>query len=63
MKIHMDYLEAKVEEYVNVKVQWAHEKRQLAKKIQGMEEKARERALEVEREINSVKEEMERKIA
>jgi len=27
MKIHMDYLEGKVEEYDNVKVQWEHERR------------------------------------
>ncbi len=63
MKIHMDYLEGKVEEYDNVKVQWEHERRQLAKKIAMIEEKAKERAEQMDVELNRVKDEMSKKLA
>ena len=63
MKIHMDYLEGKVEEYDNVKVQWEHERKTHARKIQTMEDRAKERALEVEKEVAKVREEWESKMA
>ena len=63
MKIHMDYLEGKVEEYDNVKVTWDHERKVLAKKIGIMEEKAKERAVEVEKEISMIREDMANKMA
>ena len=63
MKIHMDYLEGKVEEYDNVKVQWEHERRQLSKKIAMIEEKAKDRAEQMEVELHKVKEDMTKKLA
>jgi hypothetical protein len=51
MKIHMDYLEAQVEEYENIKVQWEAEKRGYQRKVAAIEEKAKVRIAEIEKEI------------
>jgi cytochrome c oxidase assembly protein Cox11 len=62
MKIHMDYLEAQVEEYENVKVQWEAEKRGLHRKFAAVEEKGKVRIGEMEKEIEKMREETERKL-
>ena len=62
MKIHMDYLEAQVEEYENIKVQWEAEKRGYQRKLAGIEEKAKVRIAEVEKEIAQVREEGQKKL-
>jgi len=51
MKIHMDYLEAQVEEYENIKVQWEAEKRGYQRKLAAIEEKGKVRIAEIEKEI------------
>ena len=38
MKIHMDYLEGKVEEFDHAKVRWESERKSMQKKIQKLEE-------------------------
>ena len=48
MKIHMDYLEAKVEEYDNARVRWDTERRSNAKKGQMQEDKIKEVRREME---------------
>lgn len=62
MKIHMDYLEAQVEEYENIKVQWEAEKRGYQRKLAAIEEKAKVRIAEVEKEIALVREEGQKKL-
>jgi hypothetical protein len=53
MKIHMDYLEGKVEEYENARVKWESEKRCWFKK---MEEKVKK---DVEKVRSECKQEMD----
>ena len=62
MKIHMDYLEAQVEEYENIKVQWEAEKRGYQRKLAAIEEKVKVRIAEVEKEIAQVREESQKKL-
>ena len=62
MKIHMDYLEAQVEEYENIKVQWEAEKRGYQRKLNAIEEKAKVRIAEVEKEIAQVRNEGQKKL-
>lgn len=62
MKIHMDYLEAQVEEYENIKVQWEAEKRGYQRKLNAIEEKAKVRIAEVEKEIAQVRDEGQKKL-
>ena len=62
MKIHMDYLEAQVEEYENIKVQWEAEKRGYQRKLNAIEEKAKVRIAVVEKEIAQVRDEGKKKL-
>jgi hypothetical protein len=59
MKIHMDYLEGKVEEFDHMRSRWEGERRSFAKRLQIVEEKVRK---EAEAEVTRMKEECKRQI-
>ena len=62
MKIHMDNLEAKVEQYSYAKVRWDSEKRAYAKKVHSLEEESKRVKTEMEAELARVKEDMKMEI-
>jgi hypothetical protein len=54
MKIHMDYLEGKVEEYENMRLRWDAERKNFAIKVQAEEEKWKK---QIEAEVKKVRDE------
>jgi len=55
MKLHMDYLEQKVEDFEREQVRWDQERRQFAKKAQVVEEQLKAAQAEAEKRVANVK--------